>query len=438
MIGQVFLFDHFVVSDVYFRDVEVLSQLKRQNERSVIMEQKDNRKKSMAKLSEYHLRHGDRRLSGYIQQVMAAEILDKETEFSVARDIQSLEIDRWVEVLWDSTWPEVVDEALLEAAHKHCEKGSTAMLAPALKKLRMGYLPAQGAKPDTRSVEAMKQLLVVIFGIDKKRRLFENFLGLLDLEGVLDFYLSPDAIWNVANIDVCIENNKHRLVEANLWLVLNFARRYDFGLMPMADLIQEGNIGLIEAVSRFDHTRGFRFSTFAAKWIRNTIRKALARKGRIISIPANVIDVQYRVRHAAERFYTEHGRDVKETELSELTDMSVEQLRRLEKNPVVEVFSANVGIPGLEDMTLVDNVPDEKSRAPDECTDMFSWIREMTRVLEVLSSIERAIIGWRFGLDGDNALSLRQIGERHNLSGERIRQIQNSALNKLRLAYLGS
>jgi RNA polymerase primary sigma factor len=234
--------------------------------------------------------------------------------------------------------------------------------------------------------------------------------------------LHPDTIWQVEIADACIEQLRHQLVRANLGLVVKLARRYDFGLVPLLDLIQEGNVGLIAAVDRFDHSRGVRLATFAYPWIRHAMRKALAHTGHAVRVPAHLVDARHRLREAVEKFELGNGRPPDDRELAGLLDIPLERLERLRATGRIRVVP-------FEDTFAA---PDE---SPVASILIDRWEREKARVMGVLTEIERSIISLRFGLAGGDALSLRQVGERSSLSKERIRQIQNAALEKLRLAF---
>ncbi|MCP4641038.1 MAG: sigma-70 family RNA polymerase sigma factor, partial [bacterium] len=187
-----------------------------------------------------------------------------------------------------------------------------------------------------RSVE---RVLQQIAALDSKRTLFPLLYESLNAEDAVAELLHPDTVWRIDMIEACIEQLRHRFIRANLRLVVQIARRFDFGTLPLMDLIQEGNLGLIDAVDRFDHTRGFRFITFATPWIRHAMRKALAHRGQTVRVPARVVDEQFRVQSAVDRFELQHGRAPHDGELAELLEMPTEQLARVRCQPRVRVLS---------------------------------------------------------------------------------------------------
>ena len=225
---------------------------------------------------------------------------------------------------------------------------------------------------------------------------------------------------------------KNRFVAANLRLVVSIARRYNRGRMPLIDIIQEGNMGLIKAVERFDHHRGYRFSTYASWWIRHAISRGLADKGRAVRIPVHMLDTYNRVQRTVQALTARTGREPTVQELAAETGISLEKLDRMQRDWAETPFSLDRPVNEDDGKRLIDCLQDEKTVSPFEHVATSAWSSEVRRLLDTLSPIEARIIRWRFGLDDEEELTLKEIGDKYNLSRERIRQLQEQALAKIR------
>ncbi len=263
------------------------------------------------------------------------------------------------------------------------------------------------------------------YSIDDPVRMYLKEIGKVSL-------LTPDEEVDLAQrMSEGDEVAKQRLAEANLRLVVSIAKRYVGRGMLFLDLIQEGNLGLIKAVEKFDYTKGYKFSTYATWWIRQAITRAIADQARTIRIPVHMVETINKVIRVSRQLLQELGHDPAPEEIAEEMGMPAEKVREILKI-AQEPVSLETPIGEEEDSHLGDFIPDEDASEPSEAASFTLLKEQLVDVLSTLTPREEKVLKLRFGIEDGRTRTLEEVGKEFNVTRERIRQIEAKALRKLR------
>jgi RNA polymerase primary sigma factor len=387
----------------------------------------------------------DDHLAAYFRQLAEHDLLSPEDERELSQGIEDTEILTWERVL---TRAEVVSH-LLALIEPNLEQP---VKFPKLAKAVDDVLAAKKARKDPklakRLAAAAKEAAVQLRTLDLDRVHIDAVLR--ELFRARQAALAGEETWwaegaakdagayldGVRQAHRDAMNLRDEFVRANLRLVVTMARRYDRGGMPLADLIQEGNLGLMHAVSRFDYRRGLRFSTYACWWIRHAIGRALADKARAVRIPVHMLEAQQQLEKVRQALVGELGRPPTPQELAKAARVPLAKLNQMHRYIMGQPMSLDRPVHDDDDRSFGDTMadPDSEDHSPADNLTTQTLTTQVKRLLHYLSPIEADVLTKRFGLGDDEERTFREIGDQYHLSRERIRQIQNSALDKLKRA----
>ena len=310
------------------------------------------------------------------------------------------------------------------------------------------YLKEIGRVPLLSGDEEIRLALDILDGNKAIEVKQEKYKKICDIENDEELSSDERRIWlnsekdalsmedkiELRNLETAIhkgERAKQRLSEANLRLVVSIAKRYVGRGMQFLDLIQEGNLGLIKAVEKFDHTKGFKFSTYATWWIRQAITRAIADQARTIRIPVHMVETINKVKKVSSQLLHQNGHEPTADEISEALDMPVDKVREIMR-VAQEPVSLETPIGEEEDSHLGDFIPDEDAPVPAEAASHTLLKEQLSTVLKSLTPREEKVLRLRFGLEDGRPRTLEEVGHEFEVTRERIRQIEAKALRKLR------
>lgn len=285
------------------------------------------------------------------------------------------------------------------------------------------YLKEIGKVPLLTAAEEIDLAMKIEAGVDAGEQ-----LETADKEGV---ELERRERRRLARIEQVGLDAKQQLIEANLRLVVSIAKRYVGRGMLFLDLIQEGNLGLIRAVEKFDYTKGFKFSTYATWWIRQAITRAIADQARTIRIPVHMVETINKLVRIQRQLLQELGREPTPEEIAKEMDLTPERVREIQKISQ-EPVSLETPIGEEEDSQLGDFIEDDAAVVPPDAASFSMLQEQLTKVLDGLAERERKVISLRFGLEDGHPRTLEEVGREFGVTRERIRQIESKTLAKLR------
>jgi RNA polymerase primary sigma factor len=382
-------------------------------------------------------------LGMYFRDMAELEVLRPEQEFETARQIEEMETDIWETILGfapGASW--IADTVERAVDHPLVEMKTFRLVAERSRKKSSIQARSRFEKEIAKIATKLRVMDIDRIYLDAAvveiNRVGRAIYG-LPFEGQVPFSTSTkafrDYVHTVGQKAFNLKSAKNEFVKANLRLVVSIARRFNHGRLPLADLIQEGNIGLMKAVERYDYRRGFRFSTYASWWIRHAISRALADKGRAVRLPVHMIDAYHRIAKSQRELQSKLERPPTTDELAAATGIEADKLEKMKTFLAETPVSLDRPISDDDGRRLIDVLVDPEAgpTVPDQMSSTETQ-SEMLKLLGDLRPIEADILRKRFGLESDRERTLKEIGDEYSLSRERVRQLQEQALGKMRRA----
>ncbi|HET6334432.1 MAG TPA: sigma-70 family RNA polymerase sigma factor [Polyangiales bacterium] len=381
----------------------------------------------------------DSSLARYMTELSGYELLTHADEIALAKDVESLEIAYWQALMSRPRAHAIVRDAItphLEAVPREIQSVARAVRAASASKA----LRADRARYE----RAVQRLAVKLREADLHREAIKAVhAAVLDYAEQELTAIGKKQPRKAADVKAYLhevqgarraqQDAKDRFVAANLRLVVSMARRYAReGRMPLGDLIQEGNLGLMKAVERFDHRRGFRFSTYASWWIRHALTRGLADKGRLVRLPVHALEARARLSRVARKLTSQTGIAPNLAELAAETGLAPDKVSAIENLSTESHSSLDAPVGHDGDRTFVDLLKDEDQTSVEERMVQDGQKESLAGLMGELTTFEAQILRYRYGFDDGEERTLKEIGDMYNLSRERIRQIQAFALEKMR------
>jgi RNA polymerase primary sigma factor len=385
----------------------------------------------------------DTTLGAYFKEMSGLDVMSPEEELAAATRIAQLRTEYWRRLLAYPPFIEgivaLVEESLDPEEVPTAELRSIRNFARALRDRETRLNKDQFEASRAALAQALScidtdglvsdRLLTELQALDDGQRGATSLAVRPPRRGSLPY---KEYVERASRAQFALRTAKHRFVKSNLRLVVSIARRFNHGRMPLQDLIQEGNIGLMKAVDRFDHRKGFRFSTYGSWWIRHAISRAIADKGRAVRLPVHMIDAHHKVSRAKRELELLHGRDPTPEELATHTGLAASKIEKMQTLLLEQPVSLDRPVSEADGRKVVDLLEDEDTEQPGESLEADALNEQVRQVITGLRPIEADILRKRFGLEYDEELTLKEIGEQYSLSRERIRQLQEQALGKIR------
>lgn len=380
----------------------------------------------------------DDHLSAYFRNLAEHDLLSPDDERRLSQAIEDQETLTWELVLGRSELVEHVTELVLPNLEEPLKVPNLAKLIA-----QLATKPARDSRSKKKHAVSVRSLADAMRAADLDRFHIDAVLRELERASTAETWWSnassADASAFLDELRRAHKNGaglRDEFVRANLRLVVTMARRYDRGGMPLADLIQEGNLGLMHAVARFDYRRGLRFSTYACWWIRHAIGRALADKARAVRIPVHMLEAQQQLEKVRQSLVADLGRPPTPQELAKAARLPLAKLNQMHRYIMGAPVSLDRPVHDDDDRAFGDTMadPDSENSTPADDLTTQTLTKQVKRLIAHLSPIEADVLTKRFGLGDDEERTFREIGDQYHLSRERIRQIQNGALDKLKRA----